>query len=116
MKQRIGAAVGVMAGISCASLAAVFVWGSPSGDGPVTYQTAGWLVVGIPIMGVLGIAAAIAALVGASRTLLFLFVASFLPFGAYGLLANTVLHWFGVAQCGYAVSAWLQNPTWMRDP
>jgi hypothetical protein len=116
MKRRIGTAIGVVAGVTCASLAAMYMWGNASGHGPPTFETAGWLVVGIPAMGVLGIAAVLASLAGASRTLLLLFMISFLPFGAYTLLANSILHWFGVAQLGYVLGAWLQNPTWMRDP
>jgi hypothetical protein len=53
---------------------------------------------------------------GAAKTLLLLFVISFLPFGAWSLVANNLVHWFGIAQFGYVLSAYLQNPTWMRDP
>ncbi len=114
MNRRIGTTIGVVAGLACASLAGVFIWGNPTG-GALTHQSGGWLVVAIPLMGVLGVGAAVASLWGASRTLLLLFVISFLPFGAYTLLANNLFHWFGIAQFGYAVSAWLQNPTWTRD-
>jgi hypothetical protein len=113
MNRRIGTAMGVVAGLACASLAGVFIWGNPTGR--LLHQTGGWRVVTIPLMGVLGVGAAIASLLGASRTLLLLFVISFLPFGAYTLLANNFFHWFGIAQSGYAVSAWIQNPIWMRD-
>ena len=74
------------------------------------------MAVAIPAMGVLGIAATIASFSGGAKTLLLLFVISFLPFGALSLVANNIVHWFGIAQLAYVLSAYLQNPTWMRDP
>ena len=103
----LGQAIGVLAGAICAGLAVLFVVANPYR--PVTAEEAGVWIFLIPGIGVLGIAAAGAALVSARRTLIVLFVVSFFPFSFYLMMTPGIWHWFGVAELGYVAAALLLN-------
>jgi hypothetical protein len=72
---------------------------------PTTADAAGVWIIVVPGIGVAGILATIAALLGSARALLALFVASFFPFGLYLMFTPGIFRWFGLAAMGYLIAA-----------
>lgn len=108
-RRALGKTIGVLAGMTCAGLAAVFMLANPYHRPPTVYQTGVWVVIvpgiGVPVIGAAGILAAIAALLNARHTLVALFIASFFPFTLFFMLTPGIFRWFAVAEMGYVVAA-----------
>jgi hypothetical protein len=104
-RRALGKTIGVLAGMTCAGLAAVFMLANPYYHHPPTaYQAGVWVAI-VPGIGAAGILAAIASLLNARRTLVALFVASFFPFSLFLMPTPGIFRWFAVAEMGYVVAA-----------
>jgi len=107
-RRMIGSMIGVAGGVVCAGLAAVFLFANPYASpltSPFADRTTTATIVIVSALGGAGVLAAIAAMRGAWRALIVLFVVSFLPFGFYFMLTPGIFHWIGFAQLGYLASA-----------
>lgn len=101
----LGKAIGLLSGLMCAALAWIFLFANPAG--PVTAYKAGVWIIIVPGIGIAGLLAAIAALLGVTWLLVVLFAVSFFPFSLYLMLTPGIFHWFAVAEMGYPVAALL---------
>lgn len=103
--------IGIASGLVCALIVGVFLFANPDGT-PTLDGWGAWMLI-MPVLALLGLAAVIATIREARRTLLGLCVVSFCPFGAYLCLYPFFLNLIGLMPLGYGLAAaglWLTTP------
>jgi hypothetical protein len=113
-RDRLGAIIGVASGLGCVVLSTWLIVAPPYR--PLSFHDAGVWAGIIPVLGLLGIFAVLAAWHRRRRVLLGLFFASFVPFGFYLFLTFPgIFGWLGASHLGYLVAGFLIRVQAPRD-
>ncbi len=108
---RVGQAVGVVSGVICLGLTAVFLFAHPYGQAGMT-SASEWGMVGLAV---LAGGTAVLAYLNRPQWILLTFILSFVPVGFYLLLTPGIFRWVGVAHLGYLAAYFVLTAVQKRN-